>query len=329
MPCFSTFRMIADEDTSAVDGRLRWAPAKSLWITTMTLLSVVFAPLTFRVDAVLLFLATTMVTLWAGHSVGMHRLIVHRSFSAPVWVAHVLVYLGTLVGMAGPFGMIRIHDTRDWAQRQSACHDLFAHRFPFLKDAFLQMHCALQLDHPPKFVIEPHIRNDRFYRFLERTWMLQQLPWAVLFYLLGGWSWVIWGVPVRIAVSLTGHWLVVRFTHRGSDRPWQVDGAAVQGVNIGSLSLITFGESWHSNHHAYPESARMGIGAGQPDPGWWLIRLLQSLGLAYDVKQPADLAPRAGLKRAVSAGQETRKDRRLLGCGGGSCWLGRLAGKLH
>ncbi len=120
----------------------------------------------------------------------------------------------------------------------------------------------------------------------------------VLFFAVGGWSWVVWGIAVRIAVSLTGHWLVVRFTHQGTDRPWLVDGAAVQGVNIGTLSLITFGESWHSNHHAYPESARMGIEPGQPDPGWWLIRALQLLGLADGVKQPADLAPRTELRRA-------------------------------
>lgn len=311
MTCFSTYRMIADEDSSAVTGRLAWSPAKSLWISAMTGLALAFAPITASWDAVGLFLVTTIITLWAGHSVGMHRLIVHRSFFAPVWVARILVYLGTLVGMAGPFGMIRIHDTRDWAQRQSACHDLFAHRYGFLKDAFLQMHCALHLDHPPAFVIEPKIRDDRFYRFLDRTWMLQQLPWALLFYAVGGWSWVIWGIPVRIAVSLTGHWLVVRFTHHGTDRPWQVDGAAVQGVNIGPLSLITFGESWHSNHHAYPESARMGIEPGQPDPGWWLIRSLQLLGLAHGVKQPGDLAPRSELRRAglQSQGQTLARNR--------------------
>ncbi len=317
MSCFSTYRMIADEQSSAVDGRIAWSPAKSLWISAMTALALVFGPVTASWDAVTLFLFTTGVTLWAGHSVGMHRLIVHRSFSAPVWVAHILVYLGTLVGMAGPFGMIRIHDTRDWAQRQSSCHDLFAHRYGFLKDAFLQMHCALHLNRPPTFVIEPRIRNDRFYRFLERSWMLQQLPWALLFYAIGGWSWVIWGVPVRIAVSLTGHWLVVRFTHQGTDQPWRVNGAAVQGVNIGPLSLITFGESWHCNHHAYPESARMGIEPGQIDLGWWLIRVLQSLGLANNVIQPDDLAERPELTRTADQPEGTGHRQPPPGLAGG------------
>ena len=33
-------------------------------------------------------------------------------------------------GMAGPFGIVRLHDFRDWAQRQAACHDYSCHRGP-------------------------------------------------------------------------------------------------------------------------------------------------------------------------------------------------------
>ncbi len=51
----------------------------------------------------------------------MHRLLIHRSFTTPRWLEYLLVYLGVLVGMAGPFGMIRAHDMRDWHQRQVLC----------------------------------------------------------------------------------------------------------------------------------------------------------------------------------------------------------------
>ena len=74
-------------------------------------------PLTIGWSAVLLFLATSAVTLCLGHSVGLHRLLIHRSFAAPRWLALLRVYLGTLVGMAGSLGMVRLHDMRDWAQR--------------------------------------------------------------------------------------------------------------------------------------------------------------------------------------------------------------------
>lgn len=63
------------------------------------------------------------------------------------------------------------------------------------------------------------VGRDRFYRFLERTWMLQQLPIAGALYLLGGWSFVTWGVCARVTASVTGHWFVGHLAHRLIRRP--------------------------------------------------------------------------------------------------------------
>lgn len=297
MSLLSTHRLIAGPDTSATEGRVRWAPSRSLWTGGMTLAAVSLAPIFVTPGAVLLFLATSAVTLCLGHSIGLHRLLIHRSLSAPLWVERVLVYLGTLVGMAGPLGMVRLHDTRDWAQRQASCHDLHAHHAPFLRDAWWQMHCRFDLAQPPRFVPEDRIARDGFLRWLEATWMAQQIPWAILFYALGGMPWLVWGVPVRIAVSLTGHWLVGHLTHRRGPQGWAVDGVAVQGHDLPAASLVTFGEAWHGNHHAWPESARLGIEPGQHDPGWWVLLAMRRLGLVWGLKQPRDLTPREGLRR--------------------------------
>jgi fatty-acid desaturase len=293
----STHRMISNALSDPVAGRVVWTPARSIWVGGLSLAALVFGPMTFSLEALVLFLATTAITICAGHSVGMHRLLVHRSFSTPRWLEYLLVYLGTLVGMAGPFGMIAAHDIRDWAQRQPACHDLYAHRRPLLHDAWWQMHCRVALDHPPEFRIEPTVLRDRFYLFLERTWMAQQLPWAILFYFLGGWGWVVWGIAVRVSVSLTGHWLVGHFSHRRGHQGWVVDDVAVQGYNIRFISFLTFGENWHGNHHAYPGSAKLGIEPGQFDPGWWLILFLKALGLAHEIRTPLEVGERDGLRR--------------------------------
>lgn len=297
MTALSTDRMISNSTTCAVKGKVVWAPAKSIWTMSLTLAAIIGGPLTFTWDAFSLFVITTAITICAGHSVGMHRLLIHKSFQTPSWVRYTLIYLGTLVGMAGPFGMIAAHDIRDWAQRQVRCHPLFAHRAPLLKDAWWQMHCRVALAHPPRFVIEAELANDRMLRFLERSWMVQQLPWALIFYSLGGWAWVIWGIAVRVSISLTGHWLVGHFAHRGGHQGWRVDGVAVQGFNIRHISLLTFGENWHGNHHAFPGSARLGIEAGQWDPGWWFIVTLAYLGLAKAIKEPRHVVRRPGLRR--------------------------------
>lgn len=279
----------------AVTGAVRWAPAKSLWISSMyagTLVAIVWG---LSWSGVLLFLIASGVTLCAGHSVGMHRRLIHRSFDCPRWLERILVYLGTLVGLGGPLTMTHTHDLRDWAQRQSACHDYFGHRRSLLEDAYWQMHCEIRLRRPPEFRPEPEIADDAFYRFLDATHYAQQLPWAVLFCLVGGPGWALWGVCARVAVSVTGHWLIGYFAHNGGGQHWRVEGAAVQGYDVDWCGLITFGEGWHNNHHAFPGSAKLGLYAGQSDPGWWLVRALERLGLAARLKTPADLPPRPEL----------------------------------
>lgn len=285
-------RIVAVPGCDPAAGTVRWAPAKSVWIGSMTAAALVGGPLFFTWDAVALFLVTSAVTLCFGHSVGMHRRLIHGSFVCPLWLERLCVWLGTLVGMAGPLGMTRQHDMRDWAQRQPACHDYFCHRRDFWRDAWWQLHCELALDRPPQFVPEPRLANDRFYRLIERTWMLQQLPWALLFYMFGGWSWVIWGVCVRVAVGVIGHWLVGHFAHREGPQSFVVEGAAAQGFNVPIAGLISMGESWHNNHHAFPGSARLGLFTGEVDPGWWLIKTFETLGLARDIRLPDDLPVR-------------------------------------
>ena len=41
--------------------------------------------------------------------------------------------------------------------------------------------------------------------------------------------------------------------------------------NLAWLAPLAFGEAWHNNHHAFPTSARHGLGRWQVDPGAWLI----------------------------------------------------------
>jgi fatty-acid desaturase len=293
-------RMFDTDVTSAIDGRVHWQPAKSLWISCMTLTALVGGPIYFSWGALALFLVTTAVTVCLGHSLGMHRRLIHRAYDCPLWLERSFVYLGTLVGMAGPYGMIRQHDIRDWAQRKAECHPYLAHRSSMLRDGWWQLHCELRLAHPPLLVIEPAVANDRFYLFLERTWMAQQLPWAVLFFAIGGMPWLIWGVAARVAVSVSGHWLIGYFAHNQGARSWHVEGAGVQGYNVRYAGVLTMGEAWHNNHHAFPASARLGLREGETDPGWWVLQALQRIGLVWGVKTPAMLPHRPNLVRLQS-----------------------------
>jgi stearoyl-CoA desaturase (delta-9 desaturase) len=286
--------MFETVDTSAVAGSVHWQPVKSAWITTMTATGLA-APFVFTWSALLIFLGATAVTICLGHSLGMHRRLIHRSFDCALWLEHVFVYLGTLVGMAGPYGMIRQHDIRDWAQLKAQCHPYLAHRSSIARDGYWQLHCELRLVSPPRLIMERRVGEDRFYRFLERTWMLQQLPWAVLFFVVGGLPWLIFGIPLRITLSVTGHWLIGYFAHNRGARSWHVDGAGVQGYNVRYFGFVTMGEAWHNNHHAFPGSARLGLHDRETDPGWWVLTGLKHVGLVWNVKTPEMLPRRLNL----------------------------------
>ncbi|MEL6207048.1 MAG: acyl-CoA desaturase, partial [Pseudomonadota bacterium] len=165
-----TERVVPGPTTSATEGRIVLEPVRTLWIAGMSLGGIIGVAFFPSWSAAALFLGLSAITLCAGHSVGMHRLLIHRSFKTPLWVEHMLVYLGTLVGMAGPFGMIRAHDMRDWHQRQAVCPPHPSHGARFFKDAYWQLCCTFRLASPPEFHIESRVREDRFYRFLDATW---------------------------------------------------------------------------------------------------------------------------------------------------------------
>lgn len=219
-----------------------------------------------------------------------------------------MVYVGVLVGMGGPIWTVGLHDIRDWAQRQADCHWFLRHGRSVLADGYYYLNFRLVFRNPPIFDPGPGISDDRFYQFLQRTWMLHQTPIAIILFLLGGWAWVVWGVVVRVATCFTLHWYIAHIAHRRGPQDWVVDDAAVQGYNVGWLAIPTMGESWHSNHHAFPASARHGLYKGQVDLGYNFVQLLAWLGLAKNIRLPQNLPPRTGLTpvsaRAMSAASD-------------------------
>jgi len=259
---------------------------KATWNGVMLAITLGAGPFLFSWSAFGFFLALTYASLLIGHSVGMHRMMIHRTFTCAKPVERALIYVGVLVGISGPFGIIRIHDTRDWAQRQARCHDFFAHRRSLPQDLLWNLACRFEFEQPPHLVVEPNLAGDRWYQAMEHTWRWHQLALAAILYLAGGWPFVVWGVAARVIVSTAGHWTITYFCHNPGPGRWRVKGASVQASNLPGLGLLTYGECWHNNHHAFPESARIGLDRGQSDPGWWVISLMARLGIARDVGEP-------------------------------------------
>ena len=69
-------------------------------------------------------------------------------------------------------------------------------------------------------------------------------------------------------------------------------------------AIPTMGEAWHNNHHAFPGSARIGLYPGQSDWAYAFIKILEALGLAWDVILPQNL-DRAAAVTQISSERES------------------------
>ncbi|KQS57234.1 hypothetical protein ASG17_00390 [Brevundimonas sp. Leaf363] len=229
-----------------------------------------------------------------GFSVGLHRHFAHAAFDCGVRTGRVLAWLGVLTGIDGPIGMVRAHHLSHWAQQRHEAHDFFTHRRSWLTHTIWRAHGRIILARAPAFDLG-WLQADPVLRSLDRTWMLQQMVLAVPLYAAGGWPLVIWGVPVRVAATVTAYWTLAHLAHR----PEGQSARHTPGNDVGWAAVLTLGEAWHSNNHAWPGSARIGLYPGQSDGGWRFIQLLERLGLAWNVRTPETMGARP-LERATS-----------------------------
>lgn len=287
---------VRGDNASALFGTVRLDLKKSVWMCLMIMGSLA-APFYVSWSALFVFLISTYCTLLIGHSVGMHRMMIHRSFKTPKPLARFLIFMGVLVGMGGPSNIIRVHDTRDWAQRLPDCHPFFSHTHNYIKDVMWQLFCRFEFKAPPQLDIEPEVSRDPYIQLFDRTWWMIQILLAGVFFMIGGIGWVLWGCCLRVFVSILGHWSVTYVCHNPGPSKWHVKDAGVQASNLRFGGFITHGECWHNNHHAFPESAQIGLEPHQLDTAWMVIQFLQNRGLAYDVGRPRHINDQEDLIR--------------------------------
>jgi sn-1 stearoyl-lipid 9-desaturase len=275
---------------------LVWSAPRSLFLTINMIIAAWWGVDTASWGALAALIGLSLATLCLGHSVAMHRGLIHQSFTSPRWLMRAMVYLGTLTGIGGPIALVRMHELRDYWQNKLAAPSYYTYAHGLVRDYLWYLHIDYRPADPEHAYdppIFPRVKDDPFYQWLQRTWMLQQLPLALLLYLVGGWGFVVWGVCGRVSISIVGHWLVNFIAHRHGYRSFTLAGSGEHGRNSMIFGALSMGEGWHNNHHAYPGSARMGLTWWELDPGYWVILIMERFGLARDIKTPANLPIRA------------------------------------
>jgi fatty-acid desaturase len=266
------------------EGHVELGVAKTLWLYAILggagLL--VFHPPTPTL--VLVSTALAGVTLCAGHSVGLHRGIIHRSYRSSRFVRNLLVYLFVHTGIGGPVSWLRLHYVRDHYQNATFCPRYFGYSQSFAKDFYWNLHLRFVPRDPKKYGVPREDEADPWLAFLERTWPLHVLGLFAFVAALFGVAAALTVVCLRVSVSVLGHWFVGFMAHKYGSVRYELDGSPEIGRNLPVLGVLSFGEGFHNNHHANPGSARMGEAWFELDLGYALILVLERLGIVWDVR---------------------------------------------
>jgi stearoyl-CoA desaturase (delta-9 desaturase) len=293
-------RTRAEPLVAAEVGRVRFDGRKVAWLWFLSLSGLwVGAPsLTRTTLGVSLGLA--FLTLCVGHSVGLHRGIIHRTYETTVITRGVLAYLFVLSGLGGPISWARLHAIRDYWQNRPDCPRYFAYRHSMLEDFVWNLHMRFEpADGRADERLPPDVLADRWLLFLERTWPLHVMALAVAMLPVLGAGGVAVCVCARSAAGVVGHWAVGYAAHKWGARRFVLPGAAESGTNVWLLGVLSFGEGFHNNHHALPKSARMGIRPWDIDLGWMVVWLLERLSLVHGVRAWHRAGGRAPARRGV------------------------------
>ena len=242
-----------------------------------------------------------------GVTIGYHRLLTHRAFETHRPVRLLLAILGS----AAAQGMVikwcathRRHHQR--ADRDGDPHSPHRHHgddlglFRGLWHAHLGW--TFEADARDLARSVPDLLADRAMMRIDRLYLLwvalgMLAPAAALGAFTGSWygfaSGLVWGGLVRAFLMHHVTWSINSVCHVWGTRPFA---SGDHSTNNFPIAIVSLGEGWHNNHHAFPTSARHGLRWWQFDASYVVITLMRWAGLAWNVRLPSESAMEA--KRA-------------------------------
>ena len=242
-----------------------------------------FVPAFFSWSGVAVVFVLWWVTGGLGITLGFHRLLTHRGLHVPRPVEYAIAVLGTLALQGGPIDWVATHRKHHaFSDREGDPHSIFDGTW-WAHVAWIYGRNPAGLTQRDRLRYAPDLIADPFYRALQWLSLPLQLALAAALFALGGWSWVVWGVFVRLVFTYHCAWLVNSASHLTGYRTYRT---ADRATNCWWVALLSFGEGWHNNHHAFPFSARHGLRWFEFDMTWLTIRFLRAIRVARDVKVP-------------------------------------------
>jgi stearoyl-CoA desaturase (delta-9 desaturase) len=277
---------VTDADTS--DRRIDWlraVPFIGMHLACVGVIWVGVSPFAVTTAAVLYGVRMFAITGF------YHRYFSHRSFETSRAVQLVFAVLGAAAVQRGPLWWAAHHrhhhrhsDRPDDTHSPSQEGFIWSHLGWFLSRA----NFPIRKERIPDLMRFPELR------FLDRFDILAGVVLATSLYALGallqrsvpdlgvtGGQLLIWGFFISTVVLYHATFTINSLAHRFGRRRYAT---ADESRNNLWLALPTFGEGWHNNHHHFPASAQQGFYWWEVDITWYLLKLLESVGLVWSLR---------------------------------------------
>lgn len=235
----------------------------------------------FTWPAFLTAVALYYISLSLGIGMGYHRLLTHRSYVPHKWVEYFLAVCGTLALEGGPLSWVTTHRIHHKFSDQEG--DPHTPRDGKWWSHIIWMTVGDATNCTPEEYrrYSPDLCRDRFLVLLSKYFWVPLVVVGVLLFAVGGWPFLLWGIFFRVTVGLHATWMVNSLTHFWGNRRFETTDSSRNNLLV---ALLTFGEGWHNNHHAFPTSARHGLAWHELDISWLGIKFLKTIGLAKNVR---------------------------------------------
>ncbi len=215
-----------------------------------------------------------------GITAGYHRYFAHRTFKTSRVFQFLLAWLGASSAQKGVLWWSAHH------RNHHKYSDLPGDAHSPVREGFWWSHVGWIL--APRYEETEWDRVTDLSKFAELRWLNRYhlVPPFVLalgLLLIGGWPLMIWGFFVSTVLLWHGTFTINSLSHVFGSRRYQTTDDSRNNV---VLALLTMGEGWHNNHHHYMSSVNQGFYWWEIDMSYYILRLLERLGLVWDLRTP-------------------------------------------
>ncbi len=264
-------------NTQALDKRFHLT-----WGTTLFIAIHIGALLVFVVTVnwigICLMLALFMIRMFA-ITAGFHRYFAHHSFKTNRVVQFCLAFVGGTAAQKGVLWWVAHH--RHHHIHSDTDQDIHSAK----REGFYWSHIGWMLSREYHATYNPKMVKDLLKYpelvWLDRNHLLPPILLAIACYAGFGWMGLIWGFFLGTVLLYHATFAVNSFCHMFGTRRYQTGESS---RNTWWLSIFTFGENWHNNHHHAPKSARHGLYWWELDLTYYGLKILSFMGIVRELK---------------------------------------------